>query len=94
MFGQGLVQCQGNKATYCPLTCLGGSKSRQPGLKVVAVVLGVDGGVEGVDFGDVVDGVEGVVVREDVGVEGVEVEGVDGQDQLKTWTWQSKEQFT
>lgn len=51
----------------------------------------VDFGVEGVDFEDVVDGVEGVVVR---GVEGVEVEGVDGQDQLKTWIWQSSEQFT
>lgn len=54
----------------------------------------VDFGVEGVDFEDVVDGVEGVVVRGDVGVEGVEVEGVDGQDQLKTWIWQSSEQFT
>lgn len=54
----------------------------------------VDFGVEGVDFEDVVDGVEGVVVRGDVGVEGVEVEGVDGQDQLKNWTMQSKEQFT
>lgn len=54
----------------------------------------VDFGVEGVDFEDVVDGVEGVVVRGDVGVEGLEVEGVDGQDQLKTWIWQSSEQFT
>lgn len=56
----------------------------------------VDWGVEGVDFEDVVDGVEGVVVLEDVGVgvEGVGVEGVDGQDQLKTWSWQSTEQFT
>lgn len=24
------VQCYGNKATYCPLTCLGGSKSGHP----------------------------------------------------------------
>lgn len=57
----------------------------------------VDWGVEGVDFEDVVDGVEGVVVWEDVsvvGVEGVGVEGVDGQDQLKIWSWQSTEQFT
>lgn len=43
------------------------------------VVTGVRGvGVEGVD-------VEGV---EDVG------EGVDGQDQLKNWSLQSREQFT
>lgn len=69
---------------------------------VLGGVLGVDlddvgWDVEGVDFEDVVDGVEGVVVWEDVGVVGVEgvgVEGVDGQDQLKNWSWQSREQFT
>jgi hypothetical protein len=61
---------------------------------VLSVDLGdVDWGVEGVDLEDVVDGVvvwEGV----GVGVEGVGVEGVDGQDQLKNWRWQSREQFT
>lgn len=51
-------------------------------------------GVEGVDFEDVVDGVEGVVVREDVGVDGVEVEGVDGQDELKNSIVQFTEQYT
>lgn len=84
---------------YYPLTCLGGSKSRHPGLEVVVGVRGVDlddvdFGVEGVDFEDVVDGVEGVVVREDVGVDGVEVEGVDGQDELKNSIVQSTEQYT
>lgn len=54
----------------------------------------VDDGVEGVDFEDVVDGVEGVVVGEDVGVDGVEVEGVDGQGQSKIWSLHSSEQFT
>ena len=61
---------------------------------VLSVDLGdVDWGVEGVDLEDVVDGVvvwEGV----GVGVEGGGVEGVDGQDQLKNWRWQSREQFT
>lgn len=68
----------------------------------MVVVLGVDSddvdfgvvGVVGVVFEDVVDGVEGVVVREDVGVDGVEVEGVDGQGQLKIWSSHSSEQFT
>lgn len=78
-------------------TCLGGSKSRHPKEVVLVGILGVDDvdlGVEGVDFEDVVDGVEDVVIWEDTGVEGVGVEGVDGQDQLKTWIWQSMEQFT
>lgn len=68
---------------------------------VLVAVLGVDlddvdWGVEGIDFEDVVGSVKGVVVWEGVGVgvEGVEVEGVDGQDQLKNWSWQSREQFT
>lgn len=54
----------------------------------------VDLGVEGVDVEGVVDGVEGAVVGEDTGVKGVVVGGVDGQDQLKIWSWQSSEQFT
>lgn len=54
----------------------------------------VDDGVEGVDFEDVVDGVEGVVVGEDVGVDDVEVEGVDGQDELKNSIVQFTEQYT
>lgn len=85
-----LVQLHSHHVSF---SCLGGSKSGQPGGLVVDSVFGaVDGRVVGVDVLGVAEGVgfEGVGVGEGVDVG----EGEVGQDQLKNSTWQVSEQFT